>query len=257
MRLVEGRADAAEPPLTKALALQPREAAVLYRLGRVNLEAKDYAAAAKHLEAALDLRPGSSSIHYPLALAYRGLGDSTARRRADAAARQRGRASGRSADAAGRRAPAECRGRRSPRRRSAREAPVGRSRHVLAPGRPGCARQRVHAAQPGHGPVPDRRRGRRTRSVSGGRAPVTHARQSALRRRHRHGSGRPGPRSHRRVLGCRQERPGLRRSAHEPGRCAAAQRTHGGIAAALRGSDQGRARRSLRHALATPWPSCA
>jgi len=87
MRLVEGRADAAEPLLTKALALQPREAAALYRLGRAKLEAQDYAGAAKSLEAALALRPASSSIHYPLALAYRGLGDTT---RAEAQMRLRG-----------------------------------------------------------------------------------------------------------------------------------------------------------------------
>jgi tetratricopeptide (TPR) repeat protein len=87
MRLVEGHADASEPPLTKALALEPREAAVLYRLGRAKLEARDFAAAAKNLEAALALRPASSSIHYPLALAYRGLGDTT---RAEAQMRLRG-----------------------------------------------------------------------------------------------------------------------------------------------------------------------
>ena len=87
MRLVEGHADAAEPLLTKALALEPREAAVLYRLGRAKLEARDFAAAAKNLEAALALRPASSSIHYPLALAYRGLGDTT---RAEAQMRLRG-----------------------------------------------------------------------------------------------------------------------------------------------------------------------
>jgi tetratricopeptide (TPR) repeat protein len=75
MRLLEGRPDAARPPLEKAVALQPREAAALYRLGRADLEARDYANAASHLEAALALRPQASSIHYPLALAYRGLGD--------------------------------------------------------------------------------------------------------------------------------------------------------------------------------------
>ena len=87
MRLVEGRPEAAEPPLAKALTLQPQEAAALYRLGRANLATRDYAGAVKNLEAALALRPQASSIHYPLALAYRGLGDA---RNADAHLRLRG-----------------------------------------------------------------------------------------------------------------------------------------------------------------------
>jgi tetratricopeptide (TPR) repeat protein len=87
MDLVQGLPDAARSPLEKALALQPREAAALYRLGRVEIETRDYAQAARHLEAALALQPESSSIHYPLALAYRGLGDS---RRAEAQMRLRG-----------------------------------------------------------------------------------------------------------------------------------------------------------------------
>jgi tetratricopeptide (TPR) repeat protein len=87
MHLVQGQPEAARTPLEKALALQPREAAALYRLGRVDLETRDYTRAASHLEAALALRPQSSSIHYPLALAYRGLGDT---RRADAQMQLRG-----------------------------------------------------------------------------------------------------------------------------------------------------------------------
>ncbi len=87
MYLVEGRPEAAEPPLAKALTLQPREAAALYRLGRVALAGRDYAGAVRHLLAALALRPEASSIHYPLSLAYRGLGDV---RNADAHLRLRG-----------------------------------------------------------------------------------------------------------------------------------------------------------------------
>jgi tetratricopeptide (TPR) repeat protein len=87
MHLVQGQPDAARTPLEKAVALQPREAAALYRLGRVELETRDYAMAASRLEAALALRPQSSSIHYPLALAYRGLGDT---RRAEAQMQLRG-----------------------------------------------------------------------------------------------------------------------------------------------------------------------
>jgi tetratricopeptide (TPR) repeat protein len=87
MRLVEGRPEAAEPPLLKALSLQPQEAAALYRLGRAALARREYAGAVKNLEAALALRPEASSIHYPLALAYRGQGDA---RNADAHLRLRG-----------------------------------------------------------------------------------------------------------------------------------------------------------------------
>src|SRR6185436_12040951 len=67
--------------------LEPKESAALFRLGRANLDARDYAGAVKNLEAALALRPQASSIHYPLALAYRGLGDA---RSAEAHLRLRG-----------------------------------------------------------------------------------------------------------------------------------------------------------------------
>ena len=88
MRLVEGRADAAEPLARRkrwrfSRARPPRSIAS----AASNLEARDYAAAARNLEAALALRPGASSIHYPLALAYRGLGDT---QRAEAQMQLRG-----------------------------------------------------------------------------------------------------------------------------------------------------------------------
>jgi tetratricopeptide (TPR) repeat protein len=75
MRLVEGRPDAAEPPLARALTLAPHDAAVLDRAGRAALARRDYATAAKDLTAALEIQPQASSLHYPLSLAYRGLGD--------------------------------------------------------------------------------------------------------------------------------------------------------------------------------------
>ena len=155
------------------------------------------------------------------------------------------------------RPPAERRGGRGPRRRGPGKTPVGRSRHVSPPGASRLAPgQRVHAAQPRHGAVRDRRRRRRARAVSDRRPAVTRSRQGALRHRHRHGSGRPRPRSDRGVLGGRRQRPGLRRSAHEPRRCAAPKRTDGGIAAALRRGHQRAVRPSHRRASATPWRSC-
>jgi tetratricopeptide (TPR) repeat protein len=45
---------------------------VLFGLGRVALDAREYAAAVKHLEGALSLAPAATRVHYPLAMAYRG-----------------------------------------------------------------------------------------------------------------------------------------------------------------------------------------
>jgi tetratricopeptide (TPR) repeat protein len=74
--LAQGQPDSAEPLLVKALSLQPRSVAALSGLGRAALARKDYVAAVKHLEAALALDPQAASIHYPLAMAYRELGES-------------------------------------------------------------------------------------------------------------------------------------------------------------------------------------
>jgi len=87
MRLVEGRPDAAEAPLAKALTLAPREAAALDRAGRAALARRDYATAIKDLGAALEIQPQASSLHYPLSVAYRAVGDT---RNADAHLRLRG-----------------------------------------------------------------------------------------------------------------------------------------------------------------------
>jgi len=87
MRLVEGRPDAAEAPLAKALTLAPREAAALDRAGRAALARRDYATAIKDLGAALEIQPQASSLHYPLSVAYRALGDT---RNADAHLKLRG-----------------------------------------------------------------------------------------------------------------------------------------------------------------------
>ena len=75
MRLAQSRPADARPLLLKAQSLAPREAAVLYGLGRVALEERDYAGAAQQLEEALALAPGASRVQYPLAMAYRGLGN--------------------------------------------------------------------------------------------------------------------------------------------------------------------------------------
>jgi len=89
MRLAHNRAADAKPPLLKAQSLAPREAAVLYGLGRVALEEQDYAAAVKELEAAVAIAPSASRVQYPLAMAYRGLGNAP---QAEAHLRLRGEA---------------------------------------------------------------------------------------------------------------------------------------------------------------------
>ena len=85
--LARGRTEAAQPLLTKALTVRPQMTAALYGLGRVALARKDYAGAVKFLEAALAQDRLASSIHYPLATAYRELGDVA---KAESHLRQRG-----------------------------------------------------------------------------------------------------------------------------------------------------------------------
>ena len=75
MHLAQSEADQAEPLLVKAQMLDPESGAVRFALGRLALARQNYAQAVTHLEAALARGPQATRIHYPLALAYRGLGD--------------------------------------------------------------------------------------------------------------------------------------------------------------------------------------
>src|SRR5262245_42703106 len=72
--LDEGRPDEADQMFTKALALAPQAVAALAGLGRAALAKRDYARAVQNLERALAIDPESDSLHSPLAIAYRGLG---------------------------------------------------------------------------------------------------------------------------------------------------------------------------------------
>jgi tetratricopeptide (TPR) repeat protein len=72
--LDQGRPEAAQPLFERALAEQPQSIAAIVGLGRAAPARSDYARAAEQLERALALNPRESSIHYPLAMAYRGLG---------------------------------------------------------------------------------------------------------------------------------------------------------------------------------------
>lgn len=74
LHLDGGRLEAAEPLFTKAFAIEPRAVAALAGLGRAALARRDYALAATHLERAFTIDPTADSLHAPLAMAYRGLG---------------------------------------------------------------------------------------------------------------------------------------------------------------------------------------
>jgi tetratricopeptide (TPR) repeat protein len=93
--LDQGRPDAAEPLFTRALALDPRSIAALFGAGRAALARRDYAGAVGYLEQALSIDPQAAPVHYPLAMAYRELGDAN---KADLHMRQRGAGDIRPAD---------------------------------------------------------------------------------------------------------------------------------------------------------------
>lgn len=73
--LSQGRADEAEPLFSKALTLQPKLVPALFGAGRVALARKDYTGAVRLLEECLAIDPRATTIHYPLGMAYRGLGN--------------------------------------------------------------------------------------------------------------------------------------------------------------------------------------
>lgn len=72
--LDQGRVDLAEPLFDRALSLAPGLFAAQFGLGRAALARRDYVQAVERLEAALALDGSATIVHYPLALAYRALG---------------------------------------------------------------------------------------------------------------------------------------------------------------------------------------
>ena len=70
-----GQPEAVEPWLAKARALRPGSAVVRFQEGRTAAATRDHARAVEHLNAVLRLDPNASVAHYPLAMAYRALGD--------------------------------------------------------------------------------------------------------------------------------------------------------------------------------------
>lgn len=75
LHLEEGEPDRAEPLFTRAASGRTRLLAPVAGLGQTALARGDYARAARLLEEALTIDPRATSLHSPLALAYRGLGD--------------------------------------------------------------------------------------------------------------------------------------------------------------------------------------
>jgi tetratricopeptide (TPR) repeat protein len=73
--LDQGKAADAELLFTRASAIQPRSVPVLFGLGRVALAKQEYRRAVDYLDQALSIDPRAAVIHYPLAMAYRGMGD--------------------------------------------------------------------------------------------------------------------------------------------------------------------------------------
>lgn len=69
------RLDAAEASFRKALELEPRLAAAFAGLGKIAALRGDPARAAESFRKALELQPQASSLHHPLGMALRDLGD--------------------------------------------------------------------------------------------------------------------------------------------------------------------------------------
>ena len=75
VRLEQGRPEDAEPLFAQALSLYPSSLSARYGLAQTALLEDDYRRAADLLEEILAREPDVGAVHYPLGMAYRGLGD--------------------------------------------------------------------------------------------------------------------------------------------------------------------------------------
>jgi tetratricopeptide (TPR) repeat protein len=73
--LDRGQTDMAEPFFERARQRSPQVPAALVGLGQAALARRDFKRAVAVLEEALEIDPSLASVHSPLAMAYRGLGD--------------------------------------------------------------------------------------------------------------------------------------------------------------------------------------
>jgi tetratricopeptide (TPR) repeat protein len=76
-----GQMEDAEVAFKSALALNPGSASAMAGLGQLALEMREFGEAVAYFEAALQAAPDATRLHYSLAMAYRGLGDTEAARR--------------------------------------------------------------------------------------------------------------------------------------------------------------------------------
>jgi tetratricopeptide (TPR) repeat protein len=74
MHLDQGEPDRAEPLFERARSIAPGVVAAQVGLGQVALAKKDYSRAVQLFEGALSTDPSAASVYSPLAMAYRGLG---------------------------------------------------------------------------------------------------------------------------------------------------------------------------------------
>ncbi|MGH9402351.1 MAG: tetratricopeptide repeat protein, partial [Terriglobia bacterium] len=75
--LADGQTGPAETGFKRAIALDNSLASAKAGLGEVALSKGEFTVAIRYLEEALKLQPDATSLHYPLAMAYRGAGDVT------------------------------------------------------------------------------------------------------------------------------------------------------------------------------------
>lgn len=73
--LAQGQPETAEPLFSQALSREPGSVWARVGLGRAALARRNYTQAVDHLEEALQVDPEAAGIHYPLAMAYRSLGE--------------------------------------------------------------------------------------------------------------------------------------------------------------------------------------
>ena len=240
VHLDQGQPELAEPLFAKALVAPAALVAALFGLGRAALARREYARRGRQFEQALAVDPRASIVHYPLALAYRGLGDTA---RAEAHLRQRGgvevgppdplmeelRGLLHSAVAYENRGDSRARQRRLPRRRrriSARASNWRRTtRRCVTSWAPRCRCRATRAARSSNSrkPCGGRRASRRRTTASACCWPR-----------------RPVPAGGRAFFGRGAVRAELRRSAPAARRPVAADRTARCVAAALRAADRER-----------------
>ncbi len=72
-----GQSERAKELFEKAIGADPSQAAAQAGIGEIALSQGDFALAIRSLEAALKLQPAATELHYPLAMAYRKMGDVT------------------------------------------------------------------------------------------------------------------------------------------------------------------------------------